>query len=297
MGAQLRTCSRRNRTSRCEPLWSTAVGPRPIAISRSDCGYGSGRSSTAFTSVKTAIEAARPRPSVTMAASDSAGRRNVCRSAKTRSCTEGAFRRFCLLTIDGAGGCCPRATGAACGGLRVACCWSGLSATSSTPRGRVAADSVAFHHLHLKRFAASPFLLQFYERLFDPATTRRTARWRRRRAAVRADAAPDQPARRVSADASVRAVALRLGRCVARRNVSHACRARSSVGAAASTRTAALAHPKRVAAGRHRVGTAMCSAHGSSSRPRARPARTVERLPSPSTACPRRSSGSAVSAC
>jgi hypothetical protein len=36
-----------------------------------------------------------------------------------------------------------------------------------------AADSLSFHHLHLND-SRPPFLLEFYERLFDPATTRRT---------------------------------------------------------------------------------------------------------------------------
>ena len=45
-----------------------------------------------------------------------------------------------------------------------------LAADSS--RTRQPPLSLSFHHLHLND-PASPFLLQFYERLFDPATTRR----------------------------------------------------------------------------------------------------------------------------
>jgi hypothetical protein len=66
-------------------------GPRPIVMSRSEVGYGRGRRSTALTGVNTASDAPRPRPSVRIAASASAGCRSVCRTANMRSCTTDPF--------------------------------------------------------------------------------------------------------------------------------------------------------------------------------------------------------------
>jgi catechol 2,3-dioxygenase-like lactoylglutathione lyase family enzyme len=54
---------------------------------------------------------------------------------------------------------------------------SGIFVGSLAPAGSIvranAGDALAFHHLHLND-PRPPFLLEFYERLFDPATTART---------------------------------------------------------------------------------------------------------------------------